>query len=235
MEVNCLSPPPPHILATLFYLHKAFPHSSAGKESTCNVGDLGLIPGLGRSSGEGKGYPHQYSGLENSMDYSPWGRKQSDNWVTFTFIFTYTELLIQTLFGILTKFKTSFLLSCIFCISHVLLIHGLFCWSAVLCVVHSLQLCLTLCNPIDCSWEGLSLSRLIRRPESLRRRNGQTSFSTLLCLSHKRCFFLNSELLWHSLFHLRLTFFKPRANDYTINNSSCTRVCFSLSSILMII
>jgi len=41
---------------------------SAGKESTCNAGDLGLIPGLGRSSGEGKGYPLQYSGLENSMD-----------------------------------------------------------------------------------------------------------------------------------------------------------------------
>ena len=45
-----------------------FPHGSAGKESTCNVGDLGLIPGLGRSPGEGKGYPLQYSGLENSMD-----------------------------------------------------------------------------------------------------------------------------------------------------------------------
>ena len=40
--------------------------SSAGKESTCNVGDLGSIPGLGRSPGEGKGYPLQYSGLENS-------------------------------------------------------------------------------------------------------------------------------------------------------------------------
>ena len=45
-----------------------FPGSSAGKESVCNVGDLGLIPGLGRSPGEGKGYPFQYSGLENSMD-----------------------------------------------------------------------------------------------------------------------------------------------------------------------
>ena len=44
------------------------PCGSAGKESTCNVGDLGSIPGLGRSSGEGKGYPLQYSGLENSMD-----------------------------------------------------------------------------------------------------------------------------------------------------------------------
>ena len=40
----------------------------AGKASSCNAGDLDLIPGLGRSSGEGKGYPLQYSGLENSMD-----------------------------------------------------------------------------------------------------------------------------------------------------------------------
>ena len=44
-----------------------FPCGSAGKESTCNAGDLGLIPGLGRSLGEEKGYPLQYSGLENSM------------------------------------------------------------------------------------------------------------------------------------------------------------------------
>ena len=43
--------------------------SSAGKESTCNVGDLGSIPGLRRSPGEVKGYPLQYSCLENSMDY----------------------------------------------------------------------------------------------------------------------------------------------------------------------
>ena len=45
-----------------------FPYGSAGKESACNVGDLGSIPGLRRSPGEGKGYPLQYSGLENSMD-----------------------------------------------------------------------------------------------------------------------------------------------------------------------
>ena len=44
------------------------PHGSAGKESACNVGDLGSIPGLGRSLGEGKGYSLQYSGLENSMN-----------------------------------------------------------------------------------------------------------------------------------------------------------------------
>ena len=45
-----------------------FPCGSAGKESACNVGDPGSIPELGRSSGKGKGYPLQYSGLENSMD-----------------------------------------------------------------------------------------------------------------------------------------------------------------------
>ena len=44
------------------------PCGSAGKESACNAGDLGSIPGLRRSPGEGKGYPLQYSGLENSMD-----------------------------------------------------------------------------------------------------------------------------------------------------------------------
>ena len=45
-----------------------FPDSSAGEETACNVGDLGSIPGLGRSPGEQKCYPLQYSGLENSMD-----------------------------------------------------------------------------------------------------------------------------------------------------------------------
>ena len=46
-----------------------FPFDSSGKESACNVGDLGSIPGLGRSPGEGKGYSLQYSGLENPTDY----------------------------------------------------------------------------------------------------------------------------------------------------------------------
>ena len=49
-------------------LHQGFLGGSAGKESACNAGDVSLIPGLGRSPGEGKGYPLQYSGLENSMD-----------------------------------------------------------------------------------------------------------------------------------------------------------------------
>ena len=54
-----------------------FPCGLAGKESTCNTGDLGLIPGLGRSLGEGKGYPLHYSGLENSMDWIVHGVKKS--------------------------------------------------------------------------------------------------------------------------------------------------------------
>ena len=56
------------MLVYYYFLLLGFPGSSAGKESTCNAGDLGSIPGLGRSPGEGKGYPLQYSGLENSMD-----------------------------------------------------------------------------------------------------------------------------------------------------------------------
>ena len=57
--------------------HQGFPHSSIGKESACIAGDLGLIPGLGRSPGERNGNPLQYSCLENPMDrgawQAPWG------------------------------------------------------------------------------------------------------------------------------------------------------------------
>ena len=55
-----------------------FPGGSAGKESACNVGDLGLILGWGRSPGEGKGYPLQYSGMENSRDCIVHGVAESD-------------------------------------------------------------------------------------------------------------------------------------------------------------
>ena len=61
-----------------------FPGGSEGKESFCNTGDLGWIPGLGRSPGEGNGKPLQYSCLKNPMDggawqgYSPWGCKDSN-------------------------------------------------------------------------------------------------------------------------------------------------------------
>ena len=51
----------------LISVFSGLPGVSDSKEYTCNAGDLGSIPGLGRSPGEGKGYPLQYSGLENSM------------------------------------------------------------------------------------------------------------------------------------------------------------------------
>ena len=54
-----------------------FPSGSAGKESTCNAGDLGWTLGSGISPGEGKGYPIQCSGLENSMDYTVHGVTKS--------------------------------------------------------------------------------------------------------------------------------------------------------------
>ena len=59
-----------------------FPCGSAGKESACNVGELGWIPGLGRSPGEGKGYPVQYSGLENSMNCIVHGVAKSRKWLS---------------------------------------------------------------------------------------------------------------------------------------------------------
>ena len=59
-----------------------FPCDSAGKESACNVGDLGLIPGLGRSPGEGNGYPLQYSRLENSMDSILHRAEKSWTWLS---------------------------------------------------------------------------------------------------------------------------------------------------------
>ena len=66
-----------------------FPCSLAGKESTCNAGDLGSIPGLGRSPGEGKGYPLQYSGLENSMDCMVHGVTKSRTRLRYDFWFDF--------------------------------------------------------------------------------------------------------------------------------------------------
>ena len=60
----------------------SFPCGSAGKESACSVEDLGSIPGLGRSPGEGKGYSLQYSGLENSMDCIVHGVPKSWTWLS---------------------------------------------------------------------------------------------------------------------------------------------------------
>ena len=71
-----------------------FPCGSSGKESACNVRDLGLIPGLGRSPGEGKGYLLQYScrefhGQRNLAGYSPWGRKELDMTERLSFHFPF--------------------------------------------------------------------------------------------------------------------------------------------------
>ena len=82
---------------------------SAGKESTCNAGDLGLIPGFGRSPGEGNSYPLQYSGLENSMDCKVHGLAKS--WTRLSnFHYLYnglqeTKILILSLPRLLPKEK----------------------------------------------------------------------------------------------------------------------------------
>ena len=62
--------------------YQGFPGGSAGKEFACNAGDLGSIPALGRSPGEGKGYPFQYSGLENSTDSMVHGVAKSWTWLS---------------------------------------------------------------------------------------------------------------------------------------------------------
>ena len=74
-----------------YLTREGFPWWLSGKESACNAGDMGSVPGLGRSPGEGNGNPLQYSCLENPMDqgtwegtkelgrgHSPWGHKESD-------------------------------------------------------------------------------------------------------------------------------------------------------------
>ena len=79
-----VSPSPPFQTKTKGSALVGFSCGSAGEEFTCNVGDLGSIPGMGRSPGEGHGNPLQYSSLENPhrqrslVGYSPWGRKELD-------------------------------------------------------------------------------------------------------------------------------------------------------------
>ena len=82
------------------------PCGSAGsKESTCNVGDLGLIPGLGRSPGKGKGYPPQYSGLENYKDSIVHGVTKSQTQLNnFLFIYTHSHT-PQCIFSAVCKGK----------------------------------------------------------------------------------------------------------------------------------
>ena len=63
-----------------YFIWYGRPCGSAGKESTCNTGDVGSIPGLGRSPGEGTSYPLQYSGLENPMNCIESMEKSIESW-----------------------------------------------------------------------------------------------------------------------------------------------------------
>ena len=76
-------------MAQYLFILWVFPGNSADKESTCNAEDLGSIPGLRRSPGEGNGYPLQYSGLENSMDCVVHGVTKSQTRLTFTSLTEY--------------------------------------------------------------------------------------------------------------------------------------------------
>ena len=80
-----------YITYNLNYIHTymGFSCDSAGKESACNAGEMGSNPGLGRSTGEGKGYPLQYSGLENSLDCLVHGVAKSRTWLSNVHIHTY--------------------------------------------------------------------------------------------------------------------------------------------------
>ena len=81
------------IAISKYYTTMAFPESLVGKESACNAGDPGLIPGSRRSPWEGKGYPLQYSGLENTMDCRVHGVAKSRTRLReFHFLFSYNTI-----------------------------------------------------------------------------------------------------------------------------------------------
>ena len=81
-----------------------FPCGSAGKESTCNEGHLGFIPGLRRSPGEGKGYPLQDSGLENSLDCIIHGVARSETWLSdFHFHYYHTHYYISDIIVVILQ------------------------------------------------------------------------------------------------------------------------------------
>ena len=91
-----------------YFASMGFPCSSAGKESTCKSGDLGSIPGLGRSPGEGSGYSLQYSGLENSMDCIVHEVAKSRTWPS-DFHFSCYHVKWRQLCSSLKMFGTAFL------------------------------------------------------------------------------------------------------------------------------
>ena len=113
-----------------------FPDSLVGKESACNVGDLGLIPGLGRSPGEGKGYPFQDSGLKNSMICGVHGVPNSQTGLS--------DFHFGGLVWLMGK-------------SPCVRARGKYIWkfSSVT------QSCSTLCDPMDCTAHGILQARIL--------------------------------------------------------------------------
>ena len=81
---QCILGPPILLLIFKYWVSQGFSGGSDSKESACSAGDLGSIPGLGRSPGEGNGYPFpvffpgEFHGQRSLVDYSPWGHKESD-------------------------------------------------------------------------------------------------------------------------------------------------------------
>ena len=117
---------------------------SAGKESACSVGNLGLIPGLRRALGEGKGYPLQYSGLENSVSCIVLGVAKSQrqlrdfhcNWADISLFIKIGTIIVNTFLPMRNKFAYSCgikicaprfdkLLESIFCLLLVVEVHSL--------------------------------------------------------------------------------------------------------------
>ena len=98
-----------HNLKASILWHSSFPGGSDGRESACNVGDPGLIPGSGRSPGEGNGSPFPYSCLENSMDRGAWwatvqGAAKSGTWLS-DYIFFFSLLYGPTLTSVQDYWK----------------------------------------------------------------------------------------------------------------------------------
>ena len=101
----------------MFMMIEGFPGGSEVKASACNAGDLGSIPGLGRSPGEGTGNPLQYSCLENLMDREAWWatvHRVAKSWTglsDFTFTFMMIELRCLTSSAYYFQFHCSLLFS----------------------------------------------------------------------------------------------------------------------------
>ena len=149
---------------------------SAGKESTCNAGDLGLIPGLGRSPGEGHGNPLQYSGLKNSMDCIVHGVAKSRTRLSdFHFHCLSHNIKLLQYYWLYSLFYTYFItdiyasypLNLLFtsplplhlAVTSSLYLWVFFCYVMFICLFWFFssvtQLCPTLCDPINCSMPGL--------------------------------------------------------------------------------